>query len=318
LASESTLILNEYFIKYSPKSSGIKPIGIKSVLLSKACSKSRAKTFDKIMILPFITKERFNGSQIVIQEEGLRNEHAEPEKFRGLYLLDQEQNNIYHMKSDLAQFGYQKFYLSPDNLDEFILVVASQLSQKVYLKGNLEANETHYILSKLQQKMMSMKLENPEVQTDLNQMLHSQFYQPLEILQGKSLNEIALCFPQDVANGLRIKEEVYSELPGSLISELCKGDKELYNFYKMMDLCEENMIIQNDFTFCTSLRLGMEMNQNESIKLILNHIFKLNRKAYNDLIQLDLPMILKYPKIERIFPFLGRSHKEYMDILDDQ
>lgn len=206
MASESTLILNEYFIKYSPKSSGIKPIGIKSVLLSKACSKSRAKTFDKIMILPFITKERFNGSQIVIQEEGLRNEHAEPEKFRGLYLLDQEQNNIYHMKSDLAQFGYQKFYLSPDNLDEFILVVASQLSQKVYLKGNLEANETHYILSKLQQKMMSMKLENPEVQTDLNQMLHSQFYQPLEILQGKSLNEIALCFPQDVANGLRIKE----------------------------------------------------------------------------------------------------------------
>ena len=233
-------------------------------------------------------------------------------------MLDQEQNNIYHLKSDLAQFGYQKFYLSPDNLDEYILVVASQLSQKVYLKGNLEPNETHFILSKLLQKMMSMKLENPEVQTDLNQMLRSQFYQPLEILQGKCLNEIALCFPQTTANGLKIKEEVYREITGSLIDELCKGDKELYSFYKMMGLCEENKIIQTDFTFCTTLRLGMEMNQNESVKLLLNHIFKLNRKEYNDLVQLDLPKILEYAKIERIFPFLGRSHKEYMDILDDQ
>lgn len=182
-ASESTLILNEYFVKFCPKSSNIKPIGLKSILLSKASRKTRTKTFDKIMILPFITKDyRFNGSQIVIQEEGLRNEHAEPEKFRGLYLLDQDQNNLYHLKTDVAQFGYQKFYLSPDNLDEYILVVASQLSQKVYLKGNLDPNETHFILSKLQQKLMSMKLENPEVQTDLSQMLTSQFYQPLEIL----------------------------------------------------------------------------------------------------------------------------------------
>ena len=319
LASESTVILNEYFIKFCPKCSQIEPIGLKSILLSKACRKTRTKTFDKIMILPYITKDyKFSGSQIVIQEEGLRNKEAEPEKFRGLYLLDQEQNNIYHLKSDLAQFGYQKFYLSPDNLDEYILVVASQLSQKVYLKGNLEPNETHFILSKLQQKMMSMKLENPEVQTDLNQMLTSQFYQPLEILQGKCLNEIALCFPQTTANGLKIKEEVYREITGSLIDELCKGDKELYNFYKMMGLCEENKIIQTDFTFCTTLRLGMEMNQNESVKLLLNHIFKLNRKEYNDLVQLDLPKILEYAKIERIFPFLGRSHKEYMDILDDQ
>lgn len=85
-----------------------------------------------------------------------------------------------------------------------------------------------------------------------------------------------------------------------------------------MGLSEENKIIQTDFTFCTTLRLGMEMNLNESVKLILNHIFKLNRKEYNDLVQLDLPKTLEFANISRIFPFLGRSHEEYMAILDDQ
>lgn len=85
------LILSEYLVKYTPKSTSVLPIGLKSVLLSEACRRSRVKSFDKLMILPFITKDyKFSGSQIVLQEEGLKSEHAEPEKFRGLYLLDQE------------------------------------------------------------------------------------------------------------------------------------------------------------------------------------------------------------------------------------
>ena len=87
-------------------------------------------------------------------------------------------------------------------------------------------------------------------------------------------------------------------------------DTNEFNFYMKAGLAEENKVISADFTFCTTLRLGMEMNKNESIKLLLNHIFKLNRMSYNDLILLDLPMFLTYPRIERIYPFLGRNYDE--------
>jgi len=55
----------------------------------------------------------------------MRGVSIEPEKFRSLYLLDQDQNNLYHIESDVAQFGYQKFILNSDRLDEYVVVVSS-------------------------------------------------------------------------------------------------------------------------------------------------------------------------------------------------
>ena len=39
--------------------------------------------------------------------------------------------------------------------------------------------------------------------------------------------------------------------------------------YKKLDLCEENLLVQIDFNFCSTLRIAAELNANQSVKLLL-------------------------------------------------
>jgi len=129
-----------------------------------------------------------------------------------------------------------------------------------------------------------------------------------------------LKLPKEIAKGLKIKEEDYAPIDGSLIDEVCGSDNRVakLNFYKKIGLCEDNLIIQPDFNFVTTLRLGVELQANQSVKLILKKIFDENKRVYQEAIMLDLPIVLDFELIERIFPFLERDHDEFMQIQDDQ
>lgn len=77
-----------------------------------------------------------------------------------------------------------------------------------------------------------------------------------------------------------------------------------------LNLAEENLLIQVDFNFCTSLKIGMKLNSNQSVKVLLEKIWELNDSKYQELLMLDLPVYLSQPKIERFYDFLERDANE--------
>lgn len=77
-----------------------------------------------------------------------------------------------------------------------------------------------------------------------------------------------------------------------------------------LNLAEENLLIQVDFNFCTSLKIGMKLNSNQSVKVLLEKIWELNDSKYQELLMLDLPVYLSQPKIERFYDFLERDADE--------
>lgn len=100
---------------------------------------------------------------------------------------------------------------------------------------------------------------------------------------------------------------------------MCQGiENEDYHFYVKADLCEENLVVQVDFNFCSTLRIAMELNQNQSIKMLLAHLFEKNNVAYTEIMMLELPKFLHFPLISRIYQFLDRDHDEKMAIMEDQ
>ena len=122
-----------------------------------------------------------------------------------IHIKDQNVSNIYHQNSDLLQFGYQKFLINANTHEEFILLISSQFRQKVYMKGNFENAEANYIHRKVQKKLMSMQLAKFEyfvLNDDFEALLRSEFYQPQEVLEGKTINDLCLNFPKEVNFGL--------------------------------------------------------------------------------------------------------------------
>lgn len=147
---------------------------------------------------------------------------------------------------------------------------------------------------------------------DFDALMREEFYQPQEVLQGKTICDLCLTFPKEIAHGLKQKQEVYKRIDGSLIHEISNNDDTSLDYYLKVGLCEENLIVQIDFNFVSSLRLAMELNSNQSVKILLKKVFELNSKPYQEMMMLDLPKMLQQPKIERIYPFLERDYEEYL------
>jgi len=55
----------------------------------------------------------------------------------------------------------------------------------------------------------------------------------------------------------------------------------------------------------------MELNSNQSVKLMLQNVFKINSMEYQEMMMLDFPKFLQFPNIKRIYPFLERDFEEY-------
>lgn len=218
----------------------------------------------------------------------------------------------------MVQFGQLKFLTDKSSHDEYLLLVSTQLQKKVYMKGNLETSEAFYILSKIQKKVMSMQLAKFEyfvLTDDFDRLMKEEFFQAQEVLQGKTVCDICLNYPKDVARGLKFDSKQYSRIDGSLIDELCLGDQDQIAFFRKIGLCEDNLMIQPDFNFVTTIRLAMELGANSSVKLLLKEIFAINSKSYQEVLMLDLPKLLEKDYVERLYPFLERSHDELNQII---
>ena len=220
----------------------------------------------------------------------------------------------------MLQFGHQKFLTSEANHEEYILTISAQLKQRVYMHGNLENNESYYLLNKIQKKLLSMQLAKFEyfvLNDDFDQLMREEFFQAQEVLEGKTICDLCLNFPREIGLGLLQEDSVYSRIDGSLIDEVALGELDEIDFYKNIQLCEANQVIQVDFNFVSTIRLAIELNSNQSVKLLLRKVFKLNKKSYQEIMMLDFPKILHAPLIERIYPFLERDHDEYVLTMQD-
>jgi len=210
-------------------------------------------------------------------------------------IKDQELNNIYHQQSELIQFGHQKFLINKDSHEEYILIVSCQFKQKVYLKSNFENSEAYWVLSKAQRKLMSMQLAKFEyfvLNDDFDELMREEFYQGQEVLEGKTINDLCLNFPKEVQHGIMKDPTNIGNIRGSLAEELCEQNNELLENLLVLNLCEENLLIQCDFNYCTSLRIAMELNSNQSVKILLEEIFKQNDIKYQELLMIDLAKFL--------------------------
>ena len=142
--------------------------------------------------------------------------------------------------------------------------------------------------------------------------MKDEFYQAQEVLQGKTICDICLNYPKDIAKALKFDDQNLTRIDGSLIDELCLGNQDKIRFFKDIGLCEDNLLIQPDFNFVTTLRLALELGANQTIKLILNKVFKMGKKEYQEPLMLDLPKLLEKDLIERMFPFMERDHEQYL------
>ena len=228
-------------------------------------------------------------------------------------LLDQEINTLFQHTSETIQYGHQKFLTSQDTHDEYILVISSQLVQKVQMDHYFDNGEAYFILSKVIRKLLSMQLAKFEyfvLNDDFEALMRDEFYQTQEVLQGKSINDLCLTFPREVANGLKQDHEQYSSIKGSLIEEVSNAEELTMNSYEAMNLCEKNLLIQVDFNFCSSLRIAAELNANQSVKMLMFKIFDINDIKYQQIFMLELPRMLQLPRIERFYGFLTRDYEE--------
>lgn len=64
--------------------------------------------------------------------------------------------------------------------------------------------------------------------------------------------------------------------------------------------------------------MAIELGQNQSVKLLLGEIFRLNSRDYQEVMMLDLPKFLESDLLSRFYPFLERDHNEFMAIYRDQ
>jgi hypothetical protein len=59
----------------------------------------------------------------------------------------------------------------------------------------------------------------------------------------------------------------------------------------------------------------MALNANQTVKLLIEKIFDINDRVYQELLMIDLPTFLQYPRIERLYPFLERDYEEASQII---
>jgi hypothetical protein len=59
----------------------------------------------------------------------------------------------------------------------------------------------------------------------------------------------------------------------------------------------------------------MALNANQTVKILMEKVFDINDRVYQQLLMMDLPTYLQYPRIERLYPFLERDYEEASQII---
>jgi len=136
--------------------------------------------------------------------------------------------------------------------------------------------------------MALAKFEYYVMNDDFDQMQNGQFYNAQEILDGKSMNDICVNYPSEIAQGLEQEEYTYKHMKGSLIEELCDGNQELIETYISMDICELTLFVNLDFNFCSIIRVASELGQQQTVKYVLEKVNDLNSIEYQDIFMIEL------------------------------
>jgi len=279
------------------------------MIISQLAQQERKASFNDLFILPFFHENNhIKGSQFVFREDDLK---------LVIPLLDQELNTIYQQQTDTIQYGHQRFLLAEDSHEDYILLISSQLKQRVYMNTLFDNSESFWIHNKVCKKLLSMQLAKFEyfvLNDDFELLMRQEFYQGQEVLEGKSINDLCLTFPREVAQGLKQSVEQFSNIRGSLVEEVCNADLQVQQYYEQLDLCEQNLLIQVDFNFSSTIRIAAELNQNQSVKILLEKLFELNDIRYQEILMLELPRMLQLPRIERLYDFLERDYSEAKEI----
>jgi len=150
--AQCTLELTEWGVSYNCcEKTQIKLVGKKQMLLSDEAQDVRRDSFIECLFIPWFDHEgKVKGSQFVMKDG--------EDKMMSIRLVDQNYNLMYQRSTDLLQYGYNKFQTNSASMDEFIVVVATQLRQKVWMENFLDTSEAYWVLQKCNKKLMSMSL----------------------------------------------------------------------------------------------------------------------------------------------------------------
>ena len=162
--------------------------------------------------------------------------------------------------------------------------------------------------------MALAKFECYVMNDDFDQMQNGMFYNPMEILDGKSMNDLCVNYPSEIAQGLEQEEYTYKHMKGSLIEELCDGNQEMITTYLEMDMCELTLFVNLDFNFNSIIRVAAEIGQQQTVKYVLEKVNDLNSIEYQDIFMIELSRQLQLPRIDRFYDFLHRDYAEAKEI----
>lgn len=155
----------------------------------------------------------------------------------------------------------------------------------------LDNSEAYWVLNKTNKKLLSMflsKFEQPILNDNFEALQREIFFNPLEILDGKSINDLCVNHPNEVGRGLQKEESEYKHVKGSLIEALTWGDKTKQQVYIDMGLGEWSLFANFDFNFTSTIRAAGELNANQTVKFLLDKINELNSIEYQDMFMFDL------------------------------
>ena len=184
--------------------------------------------------------------------------------------------------------------------------------------GNLDVTESQYILSTIQRKLFSMKtakFTDYLLKEDFDQIMEEEFFSPQEVLDGRSLCDLCLNYPKEIRKKVTQSVDKFSQVKSTLLAEHCNENRELLEFYRHVGCSGDNLMINLDFNLVTTLRYAMDIDNNQTVKLLLQKVFEINSHHYKDIIMLDLPVMLQQKRIGRLFDFFERDYDEYQDIL---
>jgi len=93
------------------------------------------------------------------------------------------------------------------------------------------------------------------------------------------------------------EHEEMQEIKDSIIAKLSNRDQVRRQIFEQAGLISENLIIQQDFNFKTTIERGIYQSSMKSVKTLLRKVFTINVLDYNNLIMIDLPIILANNRI---------------------
>lgn len=101
------------------------------------------------------------------------------------------------------------------------------------------------------------------------------FFQPQQLLEGKSICDICLNDPKAIEYGLKLfNKNAWPQDKLSELNDLC-GDQGQHRrkILSEMNIYPKFLLLNRDMNMVSTIRRGMEQHNKKSLKLILNTIF---------------------------------------------